>query len=125
MEEERDQERRRRDVRFAELATTFSGISSRIAVAPVGPSMRVLVPDQVLFRKGKSTLTDAGKKVIGEMGKTASEFPAAAVIITAAGKAQADEIRSALTKGHSVPPGRVLGDPGSRGRGTGMRLGIL
>jgi flagellar motor protein MotB len=124
MEEERNQEARRRDVRFAELATTFAGISPRIAVALMGPSLRVLVPDQVLFRKGKSTLTDAGKKVIGEMGKTASEFPAAAVIITAAGKAQADEIRSALTKGHSLPPGRVLADAGSRDRGTELLLVI-
>ena len=109
-------------MRFAELATTFAGISPRIAVAPVGPSLRVLVPDQVLFRKGKSTLTDAGKKVIAEMGKTASEFPAAAVIITAAGKAQANEIRTALTKGHSLPPGRVLANAGSRDRGTELLL---
>src|SRR3989304_4317992 len=117
-----------REELISELLEKEKAIGKRIqelsARAQAGPSRRVLVPDQGLFRKGKSTLTDAGKKVIGEMGKTASEFPAAAVIITAAGKAQADEIRSALTKGHSLPPGRVLADAGSRDRGTELLLVI-
>ncbi len=120
--EDRLQEARRRDLRFAELAKTFSGISPRIAAMPVGPVMRILVPDDIFFRKGKSTLTDAGKKVVGEVGKTASEFPTASIIITASGQSQAGNIQTVLTKGHSLPTGRVLSSARSRDRETELLL---
>jgi flagellar motor protein MotB len=122
--EERLRETNRRDIRFAELAKTFSGISSQIATAPVGPAMSVRVPDKILFLKGKTTLTDAGKQVIGEVGKTVSEFPAAAIIITAGGKPKADEIRSLLTKTHALPQRKVLASAGSVGRVTELLLVI-
>ncbi len=122
--EDRLQETRRRDIRFAELAETFSGISSEIATAPVGPAMRVLVPDKILFLKGETTLTDAGKQVIGEVGKTVLEFPAAAIIITAGGKPKVDEIWTLLTKTHSLPQGKVLASSGSGGRETELLLVI-
>lgn len=124
IQEDRLRETRRRDIRFAELAKTFSGISSQIETAPVGPAMRVLVPDKILFLKGKSILTDAGKQVIGEVGKTVLEFPAAAIIITAGGKPKVEEIRSLLTKTHSLPQGKVLASAGSGGRETELLLVI-
>jgi hypothetical protein len=124
IKEDRLREARRRDLRFTELAKTFSGISPRIAAMPVGPSMRILVPDNIFFRKGKSTLTDAGKKVVGEVGKTASEFPTAAIIITASGKSQAGNIQTVLTKGYSLPTGRVLTSARSRDRETELLLVI-
>ena len=49
--EEQILEARRRDRRFAELARTFPGISPRITAAPIGPAIRVFVPDEILFRK--------------------------------------------------------------------------
>lgn len=124
LKEDRRKEERRRDLRFAELAKTFSGISSRVTAAPVGPAMSVRVPDEVLFQKGKTTLSDAGKKVIGEVGKTASEFPTAAILITAGGKTKADEIRALLTKAHLLPRGQVLASAGSRDRETELLLVI-
>lgn len=122
--EERVREQRLRDIRFTELAKTFSGISPQIATAPVGPAMRVRLPDKVLFRKGKTTLTDAGKRVIGEMGKTVSEFPGAAIIITSDGKSKADAIRSLLTNDQALPPGKVLADAGNGGGETELLLVI-
>ena len=122
--EERLRETSRRDIRFAELAKTFSGISPQIATEPVGPAMSVRVPDKILFLKGKTTLTDAGKQVIGEVGKTVSEFPAAAIIITAGGKPKADEIRSLLTKTHALPQRKVLASAGGVGRETELLLVI-
>ncbi len=122
--EDRLLEERRRDLRFAELAETFSGISPEIAAAPVGPAMRIRVPDTVLFANGESTLTDAGKKVIGEMGKAASEFPAAAILVTAKGKSKTDEILALLTKGHSVSRDRVSASAGSKDRETELLLVI-
>jgi flagellar motor protein MotB len=124
IQEDHLRESRRREIRFAELAKTFSGISSQIATVPVGPAMRVLVPDQILFLDGKTTLTDTGKQVIGEVGKTVSEFPAAAIIITAGGMPKIDEIRSLLTKTHSLPQGKILASAGSGGRETELLLVI-
>ncbi len=112
--EERLLEGKRRNQRFADLAKTFSGISAQITSVPVGPAMRVLVPDKILFRKGKKGFTDQGMKVIGEVGKTASDFPDAAIVVTAREKPQADEILAVLTREHSLPPGRVLASAGSR-----------
>jgi outer membrane protein OmpA-like peptidoglycan-associated protein len=120
MKEERLKEARRRDARFAELAQAFSGISPQIAVETIGPTMRIRVPEKVLFQKGKSALTDAGKKMIGEVAKTASEFSAASILITAEEKSQASGILSALTKGNALPPGQVLAK--ARTGGTGIEL---
>lgn len=122
--EERVREQRLRDVRFTELAKTFSGISPQIATAPIGPAMRVRLPDKILFRKGKTTLTDAGKRVIGEMGKTVSDFPGAAIIISSDGKSKADAIRSLLTNDQALPPGKVLADAGNGGGETELLLVI-
>lgn len=122
--EDRLREARRRDIRFAELAKTFSGISPQIATSPIGPAMRVRLPDGICFQKGKPVLTKTGKQVIGEMGKTASEFPEAAIIITAAGKSKIDEILSLLTKNHSLPPGKVLASVERRGGDTELLLVI-
>lgn len=124
IKEERLQEARRRDLRFAELAKAFSGISSRIESVRVGPAMVVRVPDTVLFLKGKSSVSIAGKKVVREMGNTATEFPAAAIIVTTGEKSKAEEIRTLLTKTHSLPREQVYADAGSGTRVTELLLVI-
>lgn len=120
--EERLQEERRRDARFTELAEAFSGISSRITAERLGPAMRVVVPDGVLSRKGQPPLTEAGRRVIEEMGKTASEFPATAVIIAAGESTLTAEISSLLANGHSFPPDRILVAAGNGNRHTELVL---
>lgn len=122
--EERLQEGKRRELAFAELAKTFSGISPRISAAPVGPAMRVRIPDTVLFAKGKSTLTDAGRNVIGEVGKAASDFPESVLIVTAGGKPKTDEILGLLTKAQSAGRERMLAGGGSTGGETELLLVI-
>ena len=122
--EERVREKRLRDIRFTELAKTFAGISPQIVTAPVGPAIRVRLPDKILFRNGNTTLSDTGKQVIGEMGKTVSEFPEATIIITSGGKSKADAIRSLLTNDQELPPGKVLADAGRGGGETELILVI-
>ncbi len=122
--EDRLREGRRRDLRFAELAKTVSGISPEIAAAPVGPAMRVRVPDTVLFSEGEPTLTNAGRQVIGEVGKAASEFPAAAIIVTAEEQSKADEILALLTKDYPANRERVSAGAGSEERNTELLLVI-
>lgn len=124
IKEERLQEARRRDLRFAELVRAFADLSSSIAAAPAGPAIRILAPDKLLFGKGKSTLTDTGKKMIGELAKVVSEFPSASVIISTGGKSQTDEIRTVMVKGHALPPERVWAQAGNRTRETELLLVI-
>ena len=124
MKEERTQEARRRDLRFAQLVATFADLSSSIGAAPAGPLIRILVPDKVFYRKGTSTLTDTGKKVIGELGKAASEFPSATLFIAAGGKSRNDEIRAMMIKGHALPQERVRAQSGNRPGETELLLVI-
>ncbi len=122
--EERVRETKRRDIRFTELAKTFFGISSQIETVPAGPAMRIRVPDMILFRKGKTTLTDAGERVIREVGKAVSEFPDASIIITSGGKSKAEAIRSLLTNHHALPEGKVLANAGNGDGKTKLLLVI-
>ncbi len=122
IKEERLQEARRRDLRYAELAKTVSGISARIETAPAGSALVVRVPDAVLFRKGPSTVSSEGKEVIREVGKTATEFPAAEIIVKAGGKSKAEEIRTLLTTVHSLAPERVYALAGDGDRVTELLL---
>ncbi|HZD54817.1 MAG TPA: hypothetical protein VE080_01055, partial [Candidatus Aquicultoraceae bacterium] len=122
IEEERLRESRRRDARFTELIRAFSGISHRIAAERLGPAMRVVVPDGVLFHEGTPSLTDAGRVMIGEMGKTASEFPSTAVIIASGEPSQAAEISSQLSNGYALPPDRILVTAGDGTRRTELVL---
>lgn len=106
--EERKQEEKRRDDRFTALAEAIGKISAGIALTPLGPALRVFIPDKVLFAKGKASLSDAGKKVVEEVGKAAAEFPTSSVLLSAGGKKLGEEIRDSLVNGAKIPPERIL-----------------
>lgn len=106
--EERTQEERRRDERFAALSDALRKVSRDVSVTPLGPALRVVLPEHVLLAKGKSTLSDGGKKTIVLAGKAAAEFPTASVLVSAGGKKVAGEIRAALAAAGKIPEERIL-----------------
>jgi len=106
--EERRQEEKRRDDRFAALAEDIGKVSRDISVTPLGPALNVVLPEKVLFVKGKTTLSERGKKVIAEVGKAAAEFPTASILLSTGGKKLAGEIRGALASPGKIPVGRIL-----------------
>ena len=106
--EERRQEEKRRDDRFAALAEAIGKVSRDISVTPLGPALNVVLPEKVLFVKGKTTLSERGKKVIAEVGKAAAEFPTASILLSTGGKKLAGEIRAALASPGKIPVGRIL-----------------
>lgn len=106
--EERRHEEKRRDDRFAALAEAIGKVSSDISVTPLGPALNVVLPEKVLFVKGKTTLSKGGKKVIAEVGKAAAEFPTASILLSTGGKKLAEEIRAALANPGKIPMERIL-----------------
>ena len=87
--------------------------------------MRLLVPGKALLGKGTSTLTDAGKELIGRVGKAASDLPGASVIVATDGKPAAEEIQALLAREGNLPGGRILVDPEGREKGAAELLLVV
>ena len=105
--EERKQEEKRRDDRFSSLAESIGKISRDVAVTPLGPALRVILPEKLLSAKGKNSLSEGARKVIALVGKAAAEFPTSSVLLSTGGKKVAGEIRSALAEAGKIPPERI------------------
>lgn len=105
--EEHAQEEKRRDERFAALSDAIGKVSRDVTVTPLGPVLRVDVPEKVLFIKEKTTLSESGKKAIALAGKTAGEFPAASILVSTRGKKTGGEIRAVLGNAGKIPEDRI------------------
>ena len=108
LSEERTQEEKRREDRFAALVEYLSKASADIKTATLGPTLRIYLPEKILFLKGKAALSDGGRKVLGEVGKAASEFSAASILLSTGGKKTAEEISTFLTGQAKIPADRIL-----------------
>ncbi|MBI5419658.1 MAG: hypothetical protein HZA60_06175 [Deltaproteobacteria bacterium] len=106
--EERKQEEKRRENRFAALAEAIGKVSPDIPVKSLGPALRVFLPEKVLFQKGKGGLSRGGRKVIAELGRAAAEFPSASILLSAGGKNSAEEIRAVLAGDAKLHGERIL-----------------
>jgi cell division septum initiation protein DivIVA len=120
--EERKQEDKRRDERFTALAEFIGKISAEVVLTPLGPAMHMHIPDKILLVKGKSSLSDAGRGIVAEVGKAAAEFPSSSILLSAGGKKLGEEIRDSLVNGAKIPPGRILLKPGDREKGAELTL---
>jgi len=105
--EERRQEEKRRDDRFAALSEAIGKASRDVSVTSLGPALRVVLPEKVLSAKGKTTLSEGGKKTIALVGKAAAEFPTASILVSTGGKKIAGEIRAALADAGKIPGERI------------------
>jgi hypothetical protein len=105
--EERKQEEKRRDDRFAALSEAIGKTARDVSVTSLGPALRVVLPEKVLSVKGKSTLSEGGKKTIALVGKAAAEFPTASIIVSAGGKKIAGEVRAVLADAGKLPGERI------------------
>ncbi len=108
LSEERRQEEKRREDRFASLVEYFGKTSGEIKAATLGPTLRIYFPEKVLFLKGKAALSDGGRKVLGEVGKAASEFSSASILLSTGGKKTADENSAVFTGQAKIPADRIL-----------------
>jgi regulator of replication initiation timing len=105
--EERRQEEKRREDRFAALAEAIGKVSRDVSVTPMGPALSVALPDRILRAKGKAALSEGGKKVVTLVERAAAEFPSASILIVAGEKKSAGEIRTAIANPGKVPRERI------------------
>jgi flagellar motor protein MotB len=120
--EERTQEEKRREDRFAALSEAIRKLSRGASVTPMGPALGVVLPENVLFAKGKTTVSDAGRKIIAEVGKAASEFPTASILLSTGGKKVAGEIRTVLAGAGKIPEDRIILKLNDKEKGADLLL---
>ena len=120
--EERRQEEKRREDRFAALSEAIGRLSRGASVTPMGPALAVVLPENVLFAKGKTTVSDAGRKIISEVGKAASEFPTASILLSTGGKKVAGEIRTVLAGAGKIPEDRIILKLNDKEKGADLLL---
>ncbi|PWB62736.1 MAG: hypothetical protein C3F14_09385 [Deltaproteobacteria bacterium] len=120
--EEHRHEDKRRDERFAALTEAIGKVSRDVSVTPLGPALRVELPDKLLSAKGKSQLSPGGRKIVEEVGKAAAEFPTSSILLSMAGKKIAAEVRSVMASAGKLPPARILYKPGGQEKGAELLL---
>lgn len=119
LQEERAQETKRRDDRFAALPAILEKLSGDVTVAAQGPAARVIIPEKVLVSKGRTaSLSEAGKSIVAEAGKMAAEFPSGSVFVLAGGKKTADEVRTVLVEAARLPESHIVTSVRERDRGA-------
>ncbi len=105
--EDRRQGEKRRDDRLAALTKSIGEVSNDVTVARLGPAVRVLLPEKVLFAKGKTTLSEGTRKVVAEVGKVTEEFPMSSILLSTGGRKLAADIRTALIGSRKIPRARI------------------
>ncbi|HSL91579.1 MAG TPA: hypothetical protein VK863_02930 [Candidatus Limnocylindrales bacterium] len=105
--DERRQEAKHRDDRLAALSEAIGKASRDVSVTPLGPALRVVLPEKALSVKGKTAISEGGKKVIALVGKAAAEFPTSSILLSTGGKKLAGEIRAALAVAGKIPGERI------------------
>ncbi|MBI5576086.1 MAG: hypothetical protein HY896_06940 [Deltaproteobacteria bacterium] len=106
--EERKIEEKRRETRFAALKESIEKISPGVKVTPLGPSLDIYLPVNVLFSKGKAGLSDGCRKVLAEAGKAAAEFAGSSFLVSTGAKKTGEDIRAALEGTAKITADRIL-----------------
>ncbi len=119
--EERRQEEKRRENRFSALTAAIGKISEAIPVSALGPTLRVYVPERILFQK-KGGLSAGGREILTHVGNAAVEFPTSSVLLTAGSPKIAGEIKEVLKKGAKLPEERILARHQEKERGAELLL---
>ncbi len=120
--DERSEEEKRRNERFAALAEAAGRTAPGVTASPLGPALRIVVPERLLPRSpGKGELSEPLKALITEIRKTAGELPSASVIVTAPAAKTAAEIQAALAGEAGLSRERVIVN-GGREKGAELLL---
>jgi hypothetical protein len=120
--EERRVEDKRLGERFAAVAQHLEGMEAGIRTVTVGRTLRIIIPDEILVTGGNTELTDACRKAVLTVGRTAGEFPAASVVLFAGTRGLADALKTLLIRDGTVPEDRIATTVREAGRGAELLL---
>jgi hypothetical protein len=107
LQEEREEAAVRRDERLSALAARLEGLSRHVSVYPMGPALRVSVPEQLIVKERGGALTELGAALVSRLAGAAVDSPSSALVVVTGGKASAEVLRKAAAR-EKVPENRFF-----------------
>ena len=120
-EEDRDASLRRNET-LTRVETDLEEMFPEIGVTPIGSSLRIVVPEKLLFGDRGGKLTKAGAAIVSRISEVVSELPSASLLIITDGKASAETLRAAASSNGKVPRERLQSRVREKGRGAEFLL---
>ncbi len=101
--------------RLAALSADLAEVSPEIGITPIGPSLRIVVPERLLVGERGACLTKTGAAIVSKISGAVSELPSASLLILTGGKASAETVRAAAASNGRIPRERLHSRVGERG----------
>ena len=98
LQEERREAAARRDERLAALAANLSRLSREVSVTPMGPALRVAVPERLIVKDRGGDLTELGSALVSLLASASADLPSSSLVVVAGGKASAEALRKAAAR---------------------------
>ena len=108
--------------RLARVGADLAEVSPEIGVTPVGPSLRIVVPEKLLVGEKGAKLTKTGVAIVSKISEILSELPSASLLIITEGKVSAETVRSAASSNGQIQGERVQSRVREKGRGAEFLL---
>jgi len=121
LQEERLEAERQRDERLAGLSEELRRLSPEIAVYPMGPALRIVVPEKLVLGERGGKLTKLGSALMAQVAAAVAEIPSASLVVVTGGKTSAEALREAAVKG-KIPEGRLFSQVRAKERQTELLL---
>jgi hypothetical protein len=116
IQEEGRQDMLQRDEKFSRLSSSLVEVSPEIGITPVGPALRIVVPENLIVGERGGKLTKKGAAIISQLSGAVSELPSASLLIITGGKAASDTVRAAAAAGGKIPRERLMSHVREKGR---------
>jgi len=107
LQEERREAATRRDDRLAALSASLGKLSREVSVSPMGPALRVAVPEKLVVKDRGGRLTELGAALVSLLAEAAADLPSSSLVVITGGKASADALRDAAAR-DKAPEGRLF-----------------
>ena len=107
LQEERREAATRRDERLAALSASLGKLSREVSVSPMGPALRVVVPETLVVKDRGGRLTELGTALVSQFAAAAADLPSASLIVITGGKASAETLRDAAAR-NKAPEDRLF-----------------
>jgi hypothetical protein len=125
LQEEKRLAEQERGARFAKLARELSAISPEVDAVPIGPVLRLRIPDNLLLDHGTRKLSDPAAAILRAVATSATALPTATIVVTAEEPKIAESIRALLAGEKNLSGERIVLAPGGREKGSAELLLIV
>jgi len=98
LQEERREAATRRDERLAALSASLRKLSREVSVSPLGPALRVVVPEKLVVKDRGGRLTELGAALVSHLAAAAADLPSSSLVVITGEKASAETLREAAAR---------------------------